>query len=99
MRASAELHSDVPRELRHTCTAAEIADFYRELERVCADPIANSELHREPTISRYVLRRFSFGAGVEKIAIIHYDGDVVRVLKCRPAKPSRLRKRPEAGAK
>jgi hypothetical protein len=92
MRASAELHPDVIWELRHTCSRAEVADFYREFARVCDAPIRHSELFHDAAVSRYVLRRFSFGTGVEKIAIFSYDGKVVRVLRCRLAKPKRLRK-------
>ena len=98
MRASAELHPDVVWYLRHVCTSAEADDFYRELERVCEDPISRSELFYDPEASRYVLRRFSFGTGVEKIAIFRYDGNVVRVRRCRPARPMRLRKPPPPGA-
>jgi hypothetical protein len=98
MHVRAELHPDAVWELRHTCTPAEAADFFCELDRVCSDPIRHSELFHDGTVSRYVLRRFSFGTAVEKIAVFHYDGNVVRVLRCRPAKPKRLRKPREPGA-
>jgi hypothetical protein len=98
MRAKVDLHPDVVWELRHACTAAEVADFYRQLDRVREDPVRHSELFHAPAVSRYVLRRFSFGTGVEKIAIFHYDGNVVRVLRCRPAKRRRLRKPRGTGA-
>ena len=98
MHARAELHPDVVWELRHTCTAAEVADFFKQLDHVCSDPVRHSELFHDAAVSRYVLRRFSFGTAVEKIAIFHYDGNVVRVLRCRPAKPVRFRKSRGPGA-
>jgi hypothetical protein len=92
MRASAGLHPDVIWYLKHVCTPAEAADFHRQPDRVRDNPIGQSEVFYDPAASRYVLRRFSFGSGVEKIAIFYYDGIVVRVLKCRQAKPRRLRR-------
>jgi len=93
MRANAELHPNVVYDLKDVYPPAEVADFFRELARVCEDPLRNSELFVDPRLSRYVLRRFSFGTGVEKIAIFHYDlrRESVRVLKCRPLKPKHFR--------
>ncbi len=98
MAVKAELHPDVVWELRHVFTRAEVLDFYQQLARTRASPLRNSELHADRRVSRYVLRRFSFGRGVEKIAIFHYDQlrGVIRVLKCRPFEPRRLRN-PSAG--
>jgi hypothetical protein len=97
MRASAELHPDVVWYLQHACTPAEVVDFRRELERVCEAPIRRSEVFHDRELSRYVLRRFSFGTGVEKFAIFRYDGQTVQVLTCRPAKPKRLREPRDPG--
>lgn len=94
MRVSADLHPDVIAELRHACAPAEVADFYRVLARVCTNPIRHSELFCDPTVSRYALRWFSFGGGVGKIAIFYYDGRLVRVLKCRRARPRKTRRPP-----
>lgn len=93
MRAKAELHPDVVYELKHSYSAADVADFYRQLDRVRDDPITYSKLFHDPDVGRYVLRWFPFGTGVEKVAIFHYDGERVRVLKCRLSKPRRLRRR------
>lgn len=91
MRANAEVHPEAASYLRHECPAVDGQDFYRQLERVCDDPIGRSRMLLEPETGGYVERWFPFGVGVERIAIFHYDGDVVKVLRCRLSKPRRMR--------
>ncbi|HMQ17501.1 MAG TPA: hypothetical protein PKC49_16180 [Phycisphaerae bacterium] len=76
---------------------ADRRSFFEELHRVCESPIRRSELCLDSTISRYALRRFSFGVGGERIAVFHYQEstDRVRVLRCRRARPLRMREPPE----
>jgi hypothetical protein len=91
MRADAELDQDVLWELRHRCSQAETADFFRQLEWVRDAPITRSEMHVDRRLSRYVLRRFAFGSAVERIAIFEYDGRRMRVIECRLSEPRRMR--------
>ena len=68
-------------------------DFVGRLEYVREAPINRSTRHTDKEIRRRELRRFEFGCGVTRIAIFEFDrdGDRIRVLKCRFAKPRRLR--------
>ena len=88
MRIKVELHPDVVWYIRKRCTPKEQDAFYRHLEKLRAEPIKHSELIVDPRLSRYVLRRFRFGANV---AVLEYDihKGRIRVLECRKAKPIR----------
>ena len=97
MHVNAELYRSVVAELRRL-SQGDVADFCRQLDAVRCAPIKNSELFHDQEVSGYALRRFSFGVGVERIAIFHYDGQTVRVLKCRLSRPRRRRERDERGA-
>jgi len=68
-------------------------DFVARLEYVRQAPINRSTRHTDKEIRRRELRRFEFGRGVERIAIFEFDrgADRMRMLKCRFAKPRRLR--------
>jgi|GEM_PF-2418166 len=92
MYVDAELHPDVLADLKHSFSEGDTADFFRQLEIVCRAPIKNSDWFHDKKVGRYVFRRFSFGVGVERIAIFHFDGKTVRVIKCRLSKPRRRRK-------
>jgi hypothetical protein len=99
MPADAELSRPAVAELK-ALSKPDVADFFRRLKVVCAAPIKNSEAFYDVEVSGYVLRRFSFGVGVERIAIFHYDGETVRVIRCRLSRPRRRRSpndRGEAG--
>lgn len=91
MRVDAELSPAVMAELR-TLSKGDTEDFFRQLRKVCEHPLRNSDVFHDKEISRYLLRRFSFGVGVERIAVFHYDGQTVRVIRCRLSKPRRRRK-------
>jgi hypothetical protein len=90
MRVNAELHAAIVEELRRL-PEADVVDFRRQLEAARLSPIKYTEPFYDKSISGYVLRRFSFGSGVERIAICTYDGDTLRVLKCRLLQPRRRR--------
>jgi hypothetical protein len=97
VRVSAELSRDVVSELKGL-SAVDLADFHRQLELLCEDPaspIKRSELFYDQAIGPYALRRFTFGAGVERLAVFHYDFDRnrVRVIACRLSRPRRWRRR------
>lgn len=71
-------------------------DFFAELDRLRAGPselLRLSEQYSDPSISRYVLRRFAFGRGVAKTAIFEYDAvrARMRVLICRLQRPREVR--------
>ena len=87
-QAAVELHRDVYRYLADS-TDAERDNFVARLEEVRRRPIELSEAHLERGLSPYVLRRFTFGIGIARIAIFEYDLTLnrMRVLKCRPRKP------------
>ena len=93
MLIKVELHPDVVWDLRNRFTAEEADDFYRQLRLVREKPIENSEPLSDPEVSRFRLRRFAFGKGVEKVAIFEYDvvNGRIRVIKCRLSKPPRRR--------
>ena len=99
MPVKVEMHADVVLFVRHRCTPEETDEFFRKLHKVRERPLASSEAHADPHLSRYVLRCFRFGRGVEKIAIFAYEPaeDRIRVLKCRLARPRRLRDRGDNG--
>ncbi len=90
MRVDAELSLAVQAELR-TLSLGDASDFFRQLRKVCEDPLRNSQAFHDKKISGYLLRRFSFGVGVERIAVFHYDGQTVKVIRCRLSKPRRRR--------
>ena len=99
MPVKVELYADVAAFVRYRCTKDEADEFFARLHRIRDRPIANSEAYSDPHLSRYVLRCFRFGRGVEKIAIFAYEPaeDRIRVLKCRLARPRRLRDRGDNG--
>ena len=91
MRIKVDLHRDVVWFIRHKCNREEQDAFYRELERVRADPVAlieHSEAIRDPEISRYMLRFFRFA---ECMAIFETNRkrDRIRVRQCRRISPRR----------
>ena len=90
MPADAELSRSVVTELKGL-SKRDVTDFFQQLDRVCEAPIKNSELFYDREVSGYLLRRFSFGVGVERIAIFRYDGEMVRVIRCRLSEPRRRR--------
>ncbi len=90
MRIKVELFRVVLRYLRHECSTDERALFSEELQRVRDEPIARSQAIYDPNISKYMLRFFHFG---EHMAMVELDVslNVMRVVKCRKAKPRHLR--------
>lgn len=82
MRFKVELDRDVADFLRTKCVRGEVDWFYRQLERVCRDPIKNSEAIQCLGLSRYILRFFRF-AGCA--AIFEFDAarGRIKVLTCR----------------
>ena len=93
MRIRMELHPDVASDLKDRFRADEDS-FYERLRAVRDDPLKNSELYVDPAASRYCLRCFRFGRGVEKIAIFEYDlaRSRIRVIQCRLSKRGRARR-------
>jgi len=85
MRVKVELQDDVYSYLRHDCTLDEVLDFTEKLQAVRESPIHRSEPHFDPAVSRFALRRFTFGAGAQKIAIFLWDAAEPRivVVECR----------------
>jgi hypothetical protein len=99
MRVKAELATGVLRCVEQTYGPNDAADFHAELELLCESPAAvieRSRLFIDPEFSRFTYRWFPFGVDIEKVAIFHFDGKVVRVLQCRLSRPPRER-RPGAG--
>lgn len=92
MRIKVELDPDVVSYLGQLASVDRL-DFAAELEKVRAAPLRLSEHFCDPSISRYVLRRFAFGRGVAKIAIFEYDAasGTMRVLSCRLQRPRERR--------
>lgn len=90
MRVNAELSRSVIAELK-ALSKSDVTDFLRRLDVIRRAPIKNSEFFHDKEVSGYVLRRFSFGVGVERIAIFHYDGKTVKVIRCRLSQPRRRR--------
>ena len=90
MRFKVELHPDLERELRHWWPPGSADAFYRRLHEVIKDPVALSEPHHEPELSRYMLRRFRFGEKPVQIAVFRLDAVAgsIRVLTCRPFRKS-----------
>ena len=88
MRFKVELYPDLARDLRYRWPPDEVEAFYSRLNEVLEDPIEQSEAISEPSLSRYMLRFFRFGAQTEKIAIFGLDATIakIRVVKCRPLK-------------
>ena len=93
MRFKVELLEDVFSFLRHNCTAEERVDFQNSLRSVAEAPVTNSELHLDPAVSQYVLRRFRFGAERRKIAVFELDAaeSRIKVIECRQFKLRRER--------
>ena len=96
MHVNAELRPSVVTDLKRL-SEGDVADFFRQLDVVRRAPVKNSEIFHDEKVSGYALRRFSFGVGVERIAIFHYDGQTVWVLKCRLSKPRHRREGDEHG--
>ena len=94
MRVEAVLHPNVAWDLKHRFTRAEVDEFYEQLHLVRRGPLRHSEPITEPAKSRYMLRFFRFGKGIEKIAVFEYDiaRSCITVLKCRLSRPRRMRK-------
>ena len=88
MPVDAELSRSVIVELK-ALPEVDVADFFKQLDVVCGAPVKSSEAFHDKEVSGYLLRRFSFGVGVERIAVFHYDGQTVRVIRCRLSKPRR----------
>lgn len=88
-RAGFVIDAEVALYLENLCSDAEIDDFSRQLERVRRSPLESSEALADPSISRYMLRRFRFGGPLGKVAIFEFDPGrfQVRVLKCRLERP------------
>ena len=88
-----DLHTDVPRFIRHRCNAEEAVAFYEQLEKVRSEPIANSEAIVDTRLSRYILRFFRFR---RNIAVFEYAaaGDLIRVLECQKTRQQQGGKRP-----
>jgi hypothetical protein len=99
MPAKVELHSEAATFVQR-CTVEEQDAFHARLREIRKKPIANSEFYFDPKLSRYLLRCFRFGRGFEKIAIFAYEIEQnrVRIIKCRLARPRRVRGDPEASA-
>ena len=85
MRFKVELERDVVWFIRKVCGPAARKAFYEQLERVRAEPIANSEAYADPEKSRYMLRVFRFA---HYVAIFGYDParNLIQVAECRPSK-------------
>jgi hypothetical protein len=92
MRAKAELSRDAFAKLV-AFSKDDQRDFWRQLQRVCEQPVTRSELVREAGLSRYATRAFEFGTGMAKSAVFEFDATRQRiwVLECRLAKPRRIR--------
>jgi len=82
MRFKVELHRDVGQYVRRECSEFDRAAFYDMLERIRSDPITNSEVIADVSISRYTLRYFRFG---RHMAVFQLDPvkDRVVVRVCR----------------
>src|SRR5262249_23206055 len=91
MRARAELTPGLLRELQRSLSTADVEDFFRQLDWVCDDTIARSEMDYASDYCKYALHRFRFGDGFEKLATFHYNGTLVKVLRWRLSKPRRRR--------
>lgn len=91
MRFKVELHRDVGQYVRRDCNEFDRAAFYDMLERIRSDPITNSEVIADVSISRYMLRYFRFG---RHMAVFQLDPakDRVVVRICR-----RFRDNPRRG--
>ena len=98
MPAKVELHRDVAAFVRYWCSREEQDEFRGRLLAIGDKPISNSAPYADPDLSRYMLRCFRFGRGIEKIAIFAYEATEsrIRVLECRLAMPRRRRNSPGA---
>jgi len=81
MRFKVEQHPDVTRFLGAACSAREVAEYRELLRDVADDPIGNSTAWRDPTLSRFMLRSFRFGA-CRAIFGFNRLRTVIRVRKC-----------------
>ncbi len=88
MRIKVELHPEVVWYLKSRCNAEEVDEFYRQLARVRAAPISNSEAIAKPRRSRYILRFFRFGSN---IAVFRFSRsrDTIKVCECCKRLPRR----------
>lgn len=87
MRFKVEQHPEVTRFLGVACSGREIAEYRERLRDVADDPIGNSTAWRDPTLSRFMLRSFRFGA-CRAIFGLDRSRTVIRVRKClRLSKP------------
>ena len=93
MLVKVELHPDVVWDLQNRFTAEEVDEFYQKLHSLRERPIENSEPLLDRDVSPFMLRRFAFGKGIEKVAVFKYDiaKNRIRVIKCRLSKPPRRR--------
>ena len=96
MRIEVELHPTVVWFVSRSCRTEDREAFYRELEKVRSEPIANSEALHEPRLSRYMLRKFRFGGN---IAVFQFDAakNRMRIVECRSQTPRRRGKRNRPG--
>ena len=92
MRFKVELHRNVGQYVRRDCSEFDRAAFYNMLERIRSDPITNSEVIVDVSISRYALRYFRFG---RHIAVFQVDPakDRVIVRVCRRFRDNPTRSR------
>ncbi len=92
MLIRAEVHPNAVWFLRFRCSREEQDEFYRVLDRLRLEPIANSEAYVDPEISPYVLRRFRFR---NCFAIFEYDlsRNRIRITQCRRQPPQNRRNR------
>ena len=88
MRIKVELHPEVVWYLENRCNAEEVDEFYRQLARVRAAPITNSEAIAKPRLSRYILRFFRFGSNIAVFGFSR-SRDTIKVCECYKRLPRR----------
>ena len=88
MRIKVELHPEVVWYLKSRCNAEEVDGFYRQLARVRAAPISNSEAIAKPRRSRYILRFFRFGSNIAVFGFSR-SRDTIKVCECCKRLPRR----------
>ncbi len=82
MRFGVELQPSVRSFLRRECSAEERLAFDGMIEKLCDDPIGNSEPYRDPELSRYMLRFFRFGECLGVFGLVPAK-DLILVVECR----------------
>ena len=82
MRFRVELQLSVRWFLKRECSADDRLAFDRMLEKLCDDPIGNSEPYRDPELSRYMLRFFRFGDCLGVFGFLPAK-DLILVVECR----------------